>query len=216
MKAGLGIPDPAHPGADARGPKEVSLHIAELDPRSTALVLIDLQRGITAFPAEPHAAADVIARAARLAAGFRAAGAPVVLVRVAFSADGGDRLQAPADEAQPARRPPADFSEIVADLGPEEGDIVVTKRQWGAFYGTDLDLQLRRRGVTTIVLGGISTNFGVESTARDARERGYELLLVEDAMSARSADDHDFALARIFPRIGRVCSTDDVIAALRT
>jgi nicotinamidase-related amidase len=191
------------------------LHIAELDPRLTALVLIDLQRGITAFPAEPHAPADVIGRAARLAAAFRAAGAPVVLVRVAFSADGGDRLQAPIDEPQAVRRPPAGFSEIVTDLGPEEGDIVVTKRQWGAFYGTDLDLQLRRRGVTTMVLGGISTNFGVESTARDARERGYELLLVEDAMSARSAGDHAFALTRIFPRLGRVCSADDILAALK-
>ena len=120
--------------------------VPELDPRTTALVLIDLQRGITAFPAEPHAAADVIATAARLAARFRAAAAPVVLVRVATSADGGDRLHAPVDEAQPARQLPADFSEIVPELGPEEGDVVVTKRQWGAFYGTDLDLQLRRRG----------------------------------------------------------------------
>jgi nicotinamidase-related amidase len=188
--------------------------VPDLDPRTTALVLIDLQRGITAYPAEPHVAADVIATAARLAAHFRAAAAPVILVRVATSPDGGDRLSAPVDEAQPARQLPPDFSEIVADLGPEEGDIVVTKRQWGAFYGTDLDLQLRRRGVTTIVLGGIATNYGVESTARDAHERGYELLLVEDAMSARSAADHAFAVARIFPRLGRVCRTADVIAAL--
>jgi len=188
--------------------------VAELCSRTTALVLIDLQRGITAFPAEPHATADVILRAARLAAHFRAAGAPVVLVRVATSADGGDRLHAPVDAPQPARQLPEGFSEIVAELGPEESDIVVTKRQWGAFYGTDLDLQLRRRSVTTIVLGGIATNYGVESTARDAHERGYELILVEDAMSARNADDHAFALARIFPRIGRVCSADDVIAAL--
>jgi nicotinamidase-related amidase len=157
----------------------------------------------------------VIARAARLADCFRAAGAPVVLVRVATSPDGGDRLSAPVDEAPPARQLPPDYSAIVPELGPKEGDVVVTKRQWGAFYGTDLDLQLRRRGVTTIVLGGIATNYGVESTARDARERGYELLLVEDAMSARSAADHAFAVARIFPRIGRVCSTDDVIVALR-
>ena len=118
------------------------------------------------------------------------------------------------DEPQPMRQLPADFSEIVAELGPKDGDIVVTKRQWGAFYGTDLDLQLRRRGITTIVLGGIATNYGVESTARDAYERGYQLVLVEDAMSARSASDHAFAFDRIFPRIGRVCRTADVIAAL--
>lgn len=188
--------------------------VNELDPSKTALVLIDLQRGITAFPAAPHATAEVIVNAARLADSFRAAGAPVFLVHVATSPDGGDRLRALVDEPQAMRQPPADFSEIVAELGPKEGDIVVTKRQWGAFYGTDLDLQLRRRGITTIVLGGIATNYGVESTARDGHERGYELVLVEDAMSASSASDHAFALARIFPRIGRVCSSAEVLAAL--
>ena len=117
----------------------------QFDPSKTALVLIDLQRGITAFPAEPHSTAAVIANAALLAAAFRAAGAPVVLVRVATSPDGRDRLHSPVDELQVRRQMPPDFAEIVAELGPREGDIVVTKRQWGAFYGTDLDLQLRRR-----------------------------------------------------------------------
>ena len=188
--------------------------VTQLDPSRTALVLIDLQRGITAFPAESHPTPEVIANAARLADCFRAAGAPVVLAHVATRPDGGDRLSAPVDEPQVLRQLPADFSEIVAELGPKDGDLVVTKRQWGAFYGTDLDLQLRRRGITTIVLGGIATNYGVESTARDGYERGYQLVLVEDAMSARSAGDHAFAFARIFPRIGRVCRTADVIAAL--
>jgi len=188
--------------------------VTQLDPSKTALVLIDLQRGIIAFPAEPRATAEVIANAVRLADSFRAAGAAVVLVHVAIGPDGGDRLRAQVDEPQPMRQLPTDFAEIVAELGPKEGDIVVTKRQWGAFYGTDLDLQLRRRGITTIVLGGIATNHGVESTARDGYERGYQLVLVEDAMSARSASDHAFAFDRIFPRIGRVCRTADVIAAL--
>jgi nicotinamidase-related amidase len=186
----------------------------QFDPSKTALVLIDLQRGITAFPAEPHSTAAVIANAALLAAAFRAAGAPVVLVRVDTSPDGRDRLHSPVDELQVRRQMPPDFAEIVAELGPREGDIVVTKRQWGAFYGTDLDLQLRRRGITTVVLGGIATNYGVESTARDGYERAYELVLVEDAMSARSAADHAFACERIFPRLGRLCCTVEVLAAL--
>jgi nicotinamidase-related amidase len=190
--------------------------VIQLDSSKTALVLIDLQRGITAFPAEPHSTAEVIANAARLADAFRGTGAAVVLVHVATSPDGGDRLRAQVDETLPLRQLPADFAEIVGELGPKDGDIVVTKRQWGAFYGTDLDLQLRRRGITTVVLGGIATNYGVESTARDGYERGYQLVLVEDAMSARSASDHAFAFARIFPRIGRVCRTDDVIAGLGT
>jgi nicotinamidase-related amidase len=188
--------------------------LAQLDATTTALVLIDLQRGITAFPAAPHATDAVIANASRLADAFRAARAPVVLVHVATSPDGGDRLHAQVDEPQVRPQMPPDFAEIVAELGPAKGDIVVTKRQWGAFYGTDLDLQLRRRGITTVVLGGIATNYGVESTARDGYERGYQLVLVEDAMSARSAADHAFACERIFPRLGRVCGTDDVIIAL--
>lgn len=189
--------------------------ITYLDPETTALVLIDLQRGIIAMPAEPHTTDEVIAAAVTLGAAFRAVAAPVILVHVATSADGGDRLRSQVDEPAQWQGRPADFAEIVAAVGPQERDIVVTKRQWGAFYGTDLDLQLRRRGVTTIVLGGISTNYGVESTARDAYERGYNLVFAEDAMSARSADDHTFAVTRIFPRIGRVVATADILAALR-
>ena len=190
------------------------MSLTSLEPQTTALVLIDLQRGIAAFATEPHSTAAVIANAALLAAAFRAAGAPVVLVHVATSPDGGDRLHGPVDEPRVPTQMPADFAEIVPELGPREDDIVVTKRQWGAFYGTDLDLQLRRRGIMTVVLGGIATNYGVESTARDGYERGYELVLVEDAMSARSAADHAFACERIFPRLGRLCRTADVLAAL--
>ena len=84
---------------------------------------------------------------------------------------------------------PADWAEIVPELGPEPGDLVITKRQWGAFYGTELDLQLRRRGIDTILLTGIATNIGVESTARDAYERGYRQVFVEDAMAAMGPDE---------------------------
>ncbi len=188
----------------------------QLDPHATALVLIDLQRGIAARQTAPHAAKDVIANAARLAAQCRKAGSLVVLVRVAFAPDGRDRLAPRADEAGwGAQKPPADFSELVPELGRQEGDLVVTKRQWGAFYGTELDLELRRRAVRTIVLGGIATNFGVESSARDAYERGYEQVFVEDAMAGMTAEAHAFAVKTIFPRIGRVRSTAEVIAALK-
>ena len=100
------------------------------------------------------------------------------------------------------------------ELTPQPGDIVISKRQWGAFYGTELDLQLRRRGVDTIVLCGISTNIGVETTARDAFERGYQQVFVEDAMAARSAEEHTATATTLFPRIGRVRSTEEVVAAL--
>jgi nicotinamidase-related amidase len=185
-----------------------------LDPRSTALVLIDLQRGIVGRPTAPYAAADVVERARRLAVRCREVGGTVVLVRVAYAADGKDRLALPVDAAPWGGTPPADFSDLVPEIGPAVGDLVVTKRQWGAFYGTELDLELRRRLVRTIVLGGISTNFGVESTARDAYERGYELVFAEDAMAGLTAEAHQFAVTTIFPRIGRVRSTADVLGAL--
>jgi nicotinamidase-related amidase len=200
-----------------------------LDPARTALVLIDLQRGIVAMPTVPTPASEVVANASRLARACRAAGAQVVLVRVTPSADRRDALQPPADAPSPggarpanagaggpaaAGSPPADFAEIVPEVGPEPGDIVITKRQWGAFYGTELDLQLRRRGVTTIILGGISTDIGVESTARGAYERGYAQVFASNAMAARSAAGHAHAVGEILPRIGRVRPVDEIIAAV--
>jgi nicotinamidase-related amidase len=186
-----------------------------LDAKQTALVLIDLQKGILGRQTEPHSASGVLARSVRLAERFRAAGGLVVLVRVSFSPDGRDRLTQPTDEASPAGATPPGWDEISPDLSRDPKDIVITKRQWGAFYGTQLDLQLRRRGITTIVIGGIATNFGVESTARDAFEHGYALVFVEDAMAGLSSDAHSFAVKTIFPRLGRVRSTEDVLKAMR-
>jgi nicotinamidase-related amidase len=181
----------------------------------TALVVIDLQRGIVAAPAAPRPASDVVAHAAALAVALRAAGGTVVLVHVTPSADSRDALHPQTDTPARGSGPlPGDWADIVPELGPESGDLVITKRQWGAFYGTELDLQLRRRGVDTILLAGISTNVGVESTARDAYERGYEQVFVEDAMAARGPEEHANTVRTLFPRIGRVRSTAEVLAAL--
>ncbi len=110
--------------------------------------------------------------------------------------------------------PDPGWDELSPELGRSDRDILITKRQWGAFYGTALDLHLRRRGIRTIVLGGIATNFGVESTARDAYERSYALVFVEDAMAGITAEAHTFAITTIFPRIGRVRSSEDVLGSL--
>jgi nicotinamidase-related amidase len=180
-----------------------------LDPRATALVLIDLQNGILSMPLAPRDGAEVLAAGEGLAQRFRAAGAPVVLVRVGWSADGGDALRQPVDQPRPA--PPGGFPAGWSDLADglaEPGDILVFKRQWGAFYGTDLDLQLRRRGVATIVLGGVATNFGVESTARQAWELGYRLIILEDVAASMSADMHAFSIEKIMPRIAMVSRSD--------
>ena len=184
------------------------------DPKQTALVLIDLQKGILGRQTAPHSASDVLARSVRLADRFRSVGALVVLVHVSFSPDGGDRLTQPTDEAPPPAATQPGWDEISPELARDPKDIVITKRQWGAFYGTPLDLQLRRRGIRTIVIGGIATNFGVESTARDAFEHGYALVFVEDAMAALSSEAHSFAIKTIFPRLGRIRSTEEVLKSL--
>lgn len=181
---------------------------------STALVVIDLQKGIVARDTKPHTSAAVVKRSAQLADAFRAAKLPVFLVHVTFAPGRSDALKQPVDSPNPPAEPPADWSDFVPEIGPRQGDIIITKRQWGAFYGTDLDLQLRRRGIGTIVLCGIATNFGVESTARDAWERNYEIIFAEDAMSSMEEESHRFAIAKIFPRLGRVRSTEDVLAMI--
>lgn len=182
-----------------------------LDASKTALVVIDLQEGILPFAGGPHTADDVVSRAARLAEKCRASGAPVVMVRVGWSADYAEALKQPVDAQTPARALPENWWTYPVSLGKRDGDIEVTKRQWGAFYGTDLELQLRRRGIDTIILCGISTNIGVESTARNAWELGFNLVIAEDACSAASAEQHQGSMTHIFPRIGRVRSTDEIL-----
>jgi nicotinamidase-related amidase len=185
-----------------------------LDPKTTALIVIDLQQFVVRMPVAPRTSAEVVANAKRLVEAFRAAESTVILVHVAFSKDFGDRLMPVADSAPPMTTPPPDYAEFVPEIAPREGDLVITKRQWGAFYGTDLDLQLRRRDIRTLVLCGISTNFGVESTARAAFEHGYDQILVEDAMAGPSAEAHHLAVSVVFPRMGLVRSTTEVVRAI--
>ena len=186
----------------------------KLDAATTALVLIDLQQGILAYAKAPYDGAAVLAQAAALAAAFRAAKAPVVLVKVGFSADGGDMLKAIVDAPNPPGAPPANWMADTAELPPQPGDIHIVKRQWGAFHGTELDLQLRRRGIRTIVLAGIATAIGVESTARFAWELGYDIVFAEDATSGPDAAMHANSFEKVFPRLGRVRKTAQVLAAL--
>ncbi len=185
-----------------------------LDPK-TALVVIDLQKGISQYPTA-HPFKGVVAHTARLAQGFRDAKLPVILVNVAFSADGADRL-VPRTDAPPRAMAnlPADFAELVPELGAQPSDLRITKRQPNAFYGTDLDLQLRRRHVTGIVITGVATSVGVDYTARAASERGYNVTFAVDAMTDMDAAVHDVVIKKMFPRIGEVDTTDAVLALLR-
>jgi nicotinamidase-related amidase len=183
----------------------------ELDPRISALVLIDLQKGILANALTPVASQDLLSRGQALAERFRAAKAIVVLVNLAFSPDGGDMLHTPVD--QPPQIPPGGFPAGWNDFPSglmQPGDLQITKRQWGAFYGTELDLQLRRRHIRTIVLGGVSTQIGVESTARQAYDHGYELLIVQDATTSSVIEGHEMSMKHIMPRLGRIVQSSDI------
>jgi nicotinamidase-related amidase len=187
--------------------------ITTVDPTS-ALVVIDMQKGILAMPTV-HPTAAILANVVRLVDAFRENQRPVVLVRVGWSPSGADALKSRTQSAAVAAKPTTDFFEYADELYADaQRDVLVHKRQWGAFYGTDLDLQLRRRGVTNIVLCGISTSIGVESTARDAWERGYNLTFASDGMTDLSEAAHDRALRLIFPRIGEIGSVDEILALL--
>lgn len=179
-----------------------------MDFQKTALVLIDLQKGITAIPG----GAEVVEKAAKLVDVFRKNSGFICFVRVSFL-DGKDILFPKTDETEaPSARRPKGWDELVPELGVTDGDYVVSKRQWGAFFGTDLDLQLRRRGIDTIVLAGIATNIGVESTAREAFQYGYNQIFITDAMTTFSQEAHDATLKFIFPRIGRLRTTKEFTA----
>ena len=178
--------------------------VTTLDRRS-ALVVIDLQQGIAGNPA----AAPVVAQAARLADAFRAAGLPVVLVNVTGGAPG--RTERPRPTAPRAEN----WAELVPDLSPDAaGTLQVTKQTWGAFHGTELDALLRDAGVTQIVLAGIATSAGVESTARAAHEHGYNVTVATDACADFDPVNHEHAVTRVFPRLGETGTPDEILDLL--
>ncbi|MCQ9163318.1 MULTISPECIES: cysteine hydrolase family protein [unclassified Arthrobacter] len=182
--------------------------VTTLDPR-TALIVVDLQNSVAALPTA-HPMDPVVQNAADLAAGFRSRGLPVVLVRV----DG----RAPGRNEQPPRAATGTHSdnatELVAGLNHQPGDHVVVKRTWGSFTNTGLAEHLAGLGVTQVVVAGVATSIGVESTARQAHELGLNVTLAVDAMTDMSADAHNNSLTRIFPRLGETGSTRAILALL--
>ena len=184
----------------------------ELTPHTTALVLIDLENGIVARDLAPHTSKQVVDNCVQLANALRSAGATVVFVHVDINAV----PHPPADKprAQPPAPLPATASDLLPTLGIQPTDKIVLKHQFGAFWNTDLHDYLQGKGIQTIILGGIATNMGVESTARAAFDRRYALVFAEDAMSSTTKAMHSFATEEFFPIIGRVRSTKQILAAL--
>lgn len=179
--------------------------LSQLDA-NPALVVIDMQKGVIGLPTA-HPAAEITANNAKLARAFRAQRLPVVLVSVAGRSPG--RIEISHD----VRLPP-DWAELVPELEAHPDDHHVTKLQWGAFHGTSLDHFLRRRGVTQVVLAGIATSIGVESTARTAHDHGYHVALVVDAMTDMDPIAHKHSIEKIFPRLGETTTTAELLTQL--
>jgi nicotinamidase-related amidase len=188
-------------------PNPTAMPITALDPH-TALIVVDLQAGI-ASRVPPEIFRPLLERNQALLAAFRARGLPVVLVNVAGAAPGRN------EQPRPASAPPAGWDELLPELGRQPGDICVTKRTWGAFTGTGLAERLRALGVTQVVVTGVATSIGVESTARQAHELGLNVTLAIDAMADLTAEGHERSVRLIFPRLGETGAAQDVIDLLQ-
>lgn len=181
--------------------------LTALDPM-TALIVVDMQKGIAGYPViDPLS--QVVDKTRELIDAFRAENLPIVLVNVVGRAPGrteqGPRSSLPVTEG---------WSELLPELAQQPGDIVVTKRSWGAFATTDLEAQLRSRGVTQVVVTGVATSGGVEATARQAYEQGFHVTLALDAMTDVRREAHEHSIGSVFPRLGETGSTQEIISLL--
>ncbi len=184
-----------------------------LTAEKTALVIIDLQHGLAVMPVAPRTFDEVVDRTAHLAESFRQKKSHVIWVR--FDFHNFRRLVVDQAMIDPNAPPfPPESVEIVPEAGKRPDELLITKRFWGAFDTTTLEAELHKRGVDTIVLCGISTDIGVESTARSAATLGFNVVVAEDATSARNMETHLNAIEQIFPFLGRVRSASQIEAAL--
>lgn len=182
--------------------------ISTVDP-TTALIVIDLQRGIVAMPTV-HDVTDVVNNAVAMADAFREKGLPIIWVNVDAGAPGR------TEDTNPRRNPPADWADLIPELGVQPSDIHVTKKQWGAFTNTGLFDTLTRLGVTQVVLAGLMTTKGVESTARSAHELGFHVCLATDAMSDTNLAAHENSLTNVFPLLGETGTTAEILSLLNS
>lgn len=182
--------------------------LTTLDP-NTALIIVDLQKGIVGS-AFVHPIDEVVERSRALLDAFRRRGLPVVLVNVAGGAPG--RTERPR-RSEPF---PDGWADLIPELDQQRSDIVVTKRTWGAFASTDLEDRLKALGVTQVVVTGVATATGVEATARQAYEQGFNVTLAIDAMTDGRREAHDYSINNVFPKLGETGSAREIIELLET
>jgi nicotinamidase-related amidase len=178
--------------------------LTTLDP-TPVLVVIDLQKGIVA-----GSVASVVPNATALATAFREHDLPFVLVNVTGRAPGRSDADSRGGHGSTTTLP-SGWADIIDELGPRPGDHLITKRRRSAFHDTGLDTLLRDLGVTQIVLAGVATSSGVESTARSGHDHGYHVVLATDAMADPDPDSHRHSLQRVFPKLGETTTSAEII-----
>lgn len=176
-----------------------------LDPQS-ALIVVDLQKGLVGALSAP-VWDSVVERSRALVTAFRANGQPVVIVTADGAAPGRTERNRHFDV-------PAGFADPLDELAVHPDDIAIVKQTWGAFTHNDLETQLKSLGVTQVVIVGVATSIGVESTARQAYEAGFNVVLAIDAMADLSPEAHDHSVASVFPRLGETGLANEVITLL--
>ena len=180
--------------------------LTTLDP-NTALIIVDLQKGIVGLPGI-HPIDDIIERARALADAFRERSLPVVLVNVTGGAPGR------TEQSRQMGSLPEGWTDLIPELNQQPNDIVVTKRTWGALASTDLEAQLKALGVSQVVIAGVATGTGVEATARQAYEQGFNVTLATDAMTDMRPEAHEYSIKNVFPRLGETGATQEIINLL--
>ncbi|BDI31928.1 hydrolase [Capsulimonas corticalis] len=182
--------------------------LTALDPQ-TALIVIDLQKGVVGMPTV-HPIAEVITNAGALVSAFRGKGLPVALVNVDAGAPGR------TEQSRNRGEFPAGWTDLIPELNQQPTDHTVTKRTWGAFTNTDLEEYLKKQGVTQVVVAGVATSIGAESTARCAYELGFHVTLAVDAMTDMNMDAHINSVTRIFPKLGETGTTQEILDLLES
>ena len=186
----------------------------DFQPQSTALVVVDLQNFAIALDTVPTPTSALLANTVKIADACRDRSILVVLIRVGHEQNKLPHPSPKIDAGFSGFQFGPDAKEIAPELGPKPGDVIVDKYNWGAFHGTNLDTHLRRRGIRTLIMTGLVTNVGVDTTMREAQAHGYDQVLVKDAVAAMSLEEHDYMLKYIAPRLSRVRTTEELLAAL--
>lgn len=186
-----------------------------IDAKTTALVLVDFQNFSVKMQTTPISPREALANGVRLANACREKGVLVVLIRVGHPSNHTPHPNLPIDQAFSGFDYSDNPMELCAELGPKKGDVIVDKYNWGAFYQTNLDAQLRRRGIRTLIMGGLVTHIGVDTTMRQAQERNYAQILASDAVAAFEISQHEHVMQHVAPRLAKVRTTNQILAALK-